>query len=163
MHSCNDCSYTSNRMYNLKVHIKNKHENHATPKMPVQQNEMQNNRAPVTMSIGENVEPATTSVFVGNNVPTAPTTMYTQPIQIGSNESGGVEVYQDHSYLQNQNNTSVISKEDYDHALDCINGWKNAHDSWKNAHDNLARSNQTGLVENRNWQMAHQKEVEEKH
>ena len=86
--------------------------------------------------------------------------MYTEPTQIGSNESGGVEVYQDHSYLQNQNNTSFISKEDYDHALDCINGWKNAHDSWKNAHDNLAR---TGLVENRNWQMAHQKEVEEKH
>ena len=78
--------------------------------------------------------------------------MYTQPIQIGSNESGGVEVYQDHSYLQNQNNTSVISKEDYDHAPDCINGWKNAH-------DNLAR---TGLVENRNWQMPHQKEAEEK-
>ena len=64
-------------------------------------------------------------------------------------------MYQDHS-SSNQNNTSVISKEDYDQALDCIN-------SWKNAHDNLARSNQTGLVKNRNWQMAHQKEVEEKH
>ena len=89
MHSCNECSYTSNRMYNLKVHIKNKHENN--------KNEMQNNRAPVTMSIGGNVGRAPTSVFVGNNGPTAPTTMYTQPRQIGSNESGGVEVYQEHS------------------------------------------------------------------
>ena len=93
MHSCNDCSYTSKRMYNLKVHIKNKHENN--------KNEMQNNRAPVTMSIGENVEHAPTSVFVGNNAPTAPTTMYTEPTQ--------------------------ISKEDYNYALVCINGWKNAH------------------------------------
>ena len=54
------------------------------------------------MSVGENVGRAPTSVFVGNNGPTTPTTMYTQPIQIGSNESGGVEVYQDHSYLQSK-------------------------------------------------------------
>ena len=53
---------------------------------------MQNNRAPVTMSIGENVGRAPTTKYVGNDVPTAPTTMYTQPIQIGSNESGGDEV-----------------------------------------------------------------------
>ena len=46
--------------------------------------------------------------------------MYTQPTQFGSNESAQVEVYQDHS-SSNQNNTSVISKEDYDHALNCIN------------------------------------------
>ena len=70
--------------------------------LTVDYNVIQNNRAPVTMSIGENVGRAPTSVFVGNNGPTAPTTMYTQPRQIGSNESGGVEVYQDHSYLQNQ-------------------------------------------------------------
>ena len=56
-------------------------------------------------------------------------------------------MYQDHS-SSNQNNTSVISKEADNQALDSIN-------SWKNAHDNLARFNQTRLVENRNWQMAH--------
>ena len=64
---------------------------------------MQNNRAPVTMSIGENVECAPTSVFIGNN---APTTIYAQPTQIGSSESGQVEVYQYHS-SSNKNNTSV--------------------------------------------------------
>ena len=82
-------------------------------------------RAPTTMYGGENVEHTPNSVFVGN------------------------DVYQDQS-SSNQNNTSGISQEAYNHALDCIN-------SWKNAHDNLARSNQTGLVENRNWQMSHQK------
>jgi len=62
---------------------------------------MQTNRAPVTMSIGENVGRAPTSVFVGNDAPKAPTTLYTEPTQ--------------------------ISKEDYNYALICINGWKNAH------------------------------------
>ena len=38
--------------------------------------EMQTNRAPVTLSIGDNVGRAPTSVFVGNDAPTAPTTMY---------------------------------------------------------------------------------------
>jgi len=46
--------------------------------------EMQTNRAPVTMSIGDNVGRAPTSVFVGNDAPTAPTSMYTGPIQIGT-------------------------------------------------------------------------------
>ena len=36
------------------------------------------------MSIGENVGRAPTGVFVGNNGSTAPTTMYTEPTQIGT-------------------------------------------------------------------------------
>ena len=59
VHACNYCSYTSTRTYNLKVHIRNKHENN--------NNGVESIRAPVTMSIGENVEPAPTTVFVGNN------------------------------------------------------------------------------------------------
>ena len=58
--------------------------------------EMQTNRAPVTMSIGDNVGRAPTSVFVGNDAPTAPTSMYTEPIQIGTGPPKHVsmELYQ---------------------------------------------------------------------
>ena len=58
--------------------------------------EMQTNRAPVTMSIGDNVGRAPTSVFVGNDVPTAPTSMYTGPIQIGTGppKHVSIELYQ---------------------------------------------------------------------
>ena len=73
LHNCNYCDYTSSVKSNLRRHIKNKHENHATTTFSVQQNQMQTNRAPVTMSIGDNVGRAPTSVFVGNDAPTAPT------------------------------------------------------------------------------------------
>ena len=81
------------------------------------------------MFVGENGRHSPTSTFIGNDAPTAPTTIYTQPTQFGSNESAQVEVYQDHS-SSNQINTSGIFKEDYNQALDCINSWKNAYDSW---------------------------------
>ena len=93
LHNCNYCDHTTTVKSNLRRHIKNKHQQNI--------NEVQNNRAPVTMSIGENVGRPPTSVFVGNDAPKAPTTMYTEPTH--------------------------ISKEHYNHALICINGWKNAH------------------------------------
>ena len=98
LHNCNYCDHTTTVKSNLRRHIKNKHQhtNHATPKMSVQQNQMQTNRAPVTMSIGDNVGRAPTSVFVGNDAPTAPTSMYTEPIQIGTRPPKHVsmELYQ---------------------------------------------------------------------
>ena len=48
VHSCNYCSYQSDRLYNLKVHHKNKHGNQpyrATTKMSV------GSKAPTTVSI----------------------------------------------------------------------------------------------------------------
>ena len=69
VYECNYCSHTTTRKYNLQVHIRNKHENN--------NNGVESIRAPVTMSIGENVEPAPTTVFVGNNQSNvAPTTQY---------------------------------------------------------------------------------------
>ena len=64
--------------------------------MSVQQNQMQTNRAPVTMSIGDNVGRASTTMYVGQNVERAPTTMYTEPIQIGTGPPKHVsmELYQ---------------------------------------------------------------------
>ena len=50
-HKCSYCDYQSPYKGNLKTHIKNKHKNHATETVSVQQNEMQNNRGPVIMSI----------------------------------------------------------------------------------------------------------------
>ena len=96
LHNCNYCYYTSSVKSNLRRHIKNKHENHATATFSVKQNQMQTNRAPVTMSIGDNVGRAPTSVFVGNDAPTAPTSMYTGPIQIGTGPPKHVsmELYQ---------------------------------------------------------------------
>ena len=55
MHQCGHCTFKSNRKYNLKIHEQRNHTNltnHATPKMSIHQNEMQTNRAPLTMSIG---------------------------------------------------------------------------------------------------------------
>ena len=49
IHSCNHCNYTSDRLYNLKVHVRNMHGNN--------KNEMYNNSAPNIASIGNNVHP----------------------------------------------------------------------------------------------------------
>ena len=97
-YNCSHCNYVSDRKWTIKDHEKRMHNHHGSN---VEQNEIQNNRAPVTMSIGENVGRPPTSVFVGNDAPKAHTTMYTEPTH--------------------------ISKEHYNHALICINGWKNAH------------------------------------
>ena len=34
LHKCNKCEYQSNRRYNLKVHLKNKHEDYILPTYP---------------------------------------------------------------------------------------------------------------------------------
>ena len=44
------------------------------------------------MSVGENVGCAPTSVFVGNNAPTAPITIYAQPTQIGTGRPKHVSI-----------------------------------------------------------------------
>merc|ERR1712215_3983 len=59
LHNCTYCDYSTTVKPNLSRHIKNKHEHN--------KNEMENNRAPVTMSIGESVERPPTSVFVGDD------------------------------------------------------------------------------------------------
>ena len=46
IHECNYCNYQSHYKGNLKTHMKNKHQQNI--------NEMENKRAPVTMSVGEN-------------------------------------------------------------------------------------------------------------
>ena len=73
MHSCNYCNYTSDRMYNLKVHIQNKHGNN--------KNVTYNTGAPGS---------------IPNNGP--PTTINAHPMQLGSgnirtNESGPLQLY----------------------------------------------------------------------
>ena len=142
MHSCNYCNYTSDRMYNLKVHVRNKHENNKN----------------VTYSTG-----VPSSMYVGDNGGRAPTTIHAQPTQFGSGnirtneptshcESGPAQVY--------NSTPNTVSIEEYNKATE------NAH-GWKNAYDNLNK--QTGLgisidevhkraVEAiRNWDIALQK------
>ena len=154
MHNCNYCDHTTTVKSNLRRHIKNKHENHATPKISfikkyncsrcnyasdrkwtvkdherrvhnnvnvtnqsnefpttfsVQQNQMQTNRAPVTMSIGDNVGRAPTTMYVGQNVERAPTTMYTEPIQIGTGPP------------------KHVSMELYQKAVNAISNWVKVH------------------------------------
>jgi len=99
LHNCNYCDHTTTVKSNLRRHIKNKHENHATPKMSVQQNQMQTNRAPVTMSIGDNV----------GRAPTAPTTMYAEPIKIGTGPP------------------KHVSMELYQKAVNAISNWVKVH------------------------------------
>ena len=66
LHNCTYCDYSTTVKPNLSRHIKNKHEHN--------KNEMENNRAPVTMSIGESVELQPTSVFVGDDTLKEPLT-----------------------------------------------------------------------------------------
>ena len=69
MYECNHCNYKSTRMWCINRHALNKHGKN--------NNGVESNRAPVTMSIGENVEPAPTTVFgEGNQSNGAPTTQY---------------------------------------------------------------------------------------
>ena len=58
VYECNYCSHTTTRKYNLQVHIRNKHENN--------NNGVESIRAPITMSIGENVEPDRYEEISGN-------------------------------------------------------------------------------------------------
>ena len=68
VHSCNYCSYQSDRLYNLKVHHKNKHGN-----QPYQ--------ATTKMSVGPNGSKAPTTVLIpplyGNGVQAAATHQHT--------------------------------------------------------------------------------------
>ena len=68
MFKCKHCPHQTEYKQNLNRHEKTHHGSN------VEQNEIQNNRAPVTMSIGENVGCPPTSVFVGNDAPKAPST-----------------------------------------------------------------------------------------
>ena len=66
LHNCTYCDYSTTVKPNLRRHIKNKHEHN--------KNEIENNRGPVTMSIGESVELQPTSVFVGDDTLKEPLT-----------------------------------------------------------------------------------------
>ena len=101
MHSCNYCNYTSDRMYNLKVHIQNKHGNNKN----------------VTYSTG-----ASNTANIPHNGPRAPTTINAHPTQLGSGnirtneptlhcESGPAQVY--HS------TSSTVPIEEYNKATEC--------------------------------------------
>ena len=80
-YNCSHCNYVSDRKWTIKDHEKRMHKDETETNYV-----MQNNRAPVTMYVGENGRRAPTSVFIGTD---APTTIYTQPTQFGR-----AEVYQ---------------------------------------------------------------------
>ena len=98
MFKCNQCAFQGDYKQNLKRHERNMHGN--------------NNTAPTTMYVGDNnpstkngsnvqqnvIHPprAPTTMYVGQNVERAPTTMYTEPIQIGTGPPKHVsmELYQ---------------------------------------------------------------------
>ena len=67
---------------------------------------MQTNRAPVTMSVGENVEHAPTT---GNDAPSAPTTKYAHPTQIGTGRPNHVSI------------------DLYNKAIEAIGNWDRVH------------------------------------
>ena len=110
MHSCNYCNYTSDRMYNLKVHVRNKHENNKN----------------VTYSSG------VPSSFQGSSA--QPTTISAHPTQLGSGirtneptshcESGPSQVY--------NSPANTVSIEEYNKATDSAHGWKSAYDNLNN-------------------------------
>ena len=60
IHSCNHCNYTSDRLYNLKVHVRNKHENNKN----------------VTYSSG-----VPSTIYVGNDDAKALTSIHSPPTQ----------------------------------------------------------------------------------
>ena len=111
MFKCNYCPYNVDYKQNLKRHLKI--------------HEKQTNRAPVTMSVGQNVERTPTSVFVGNNGPTAPTTMYTQPTQIQSGFGSVV------------NSTTHIPIEKHNEVVGIAHGWKKECEKMQEAYQLL--------------------------
>ena len=123
MFKCNQCAFQGDYKQNLKRHERNMHGNNTAPTTMyvddnnpptkigsnVQQNQMQTNRAPVTMSIGDNVGRAPTTMYVGQNVERAPTTMYTEPIQNGTGPP------------------THVSMELYQKAVNAISNWAKVH------------------------------------
>ena len=116
-YNCSRCNYGSDRKWTSKDHERRVHNNvnvtNQSNEFPttfsVQQNQMQTNRAPVTMSIGDNVGRATTTMYVGQNVERAPTSMYTEPIQTGT----GAPTH--------------VSMELYQKAVNAISNWSKVH------------------------------------
>ena len=116
LHNCTYCDYSTTVKPNLSRHIKNKHEHN--------KNEMENNRAPVTMSIGESVELQPTSVFVGDDTLKEPLTeIKEQSTQIEIKEQstqiglGSVVNSTTHIPIEKYN-------EDCNKVVGIANGWK---------------------------------------
>ena len=135
-------------MYNLKVHVRNKHENN--------KNQTYNNSAP-------------SALHVGDNGRRAPTTIHAQPTQFGSGimrtndptlhcESGPAQVY--------DSTPKTVPNEEYNKATENARGWNNAH-------VNLNNQTGSGVISAeevhkhaseaiRNWDIALQQENEKK-
>ena len=110
IHSCNYCNYTSDRLYNLKVHVRNKHENNKN----------------VTYSSG-------VPSSIQSSAP--PTTINAHPMQLGSgniitNErTSHCEL--DSSQVYNSS-AKTVSIEEYNKANESAHGWKSAYDNLNN-------------------------------
>ena len=146
MYKCKYCHVQSEYKYNIDRHEKSKHGNN--------KNEMYNNSAPNTASIG-------------NNGPRAHTTINAHPTQLGSGnirtneptlhcESGPAEVY--------NSSSSTVPIEDYNKATESAHGWKNAHDNLyiqTGSGISVEEVHKRGQEAIRNWDIALQKENEE--
>ena len=160
MYECNHCNYKSARMWCINRHALNKHGKN--------NNGVESNRAPVTMSIGKNVESAPTTVFgEGNQSNGAPTTQY--GIQPTSHyESTSAEIYP----------LNTVTMEEHNNVVEIANGWKtaceNLQHSWKNECEKLNNQIKSGVFTHEDidkelinavtpWEIAHKKDAEEKH
>ena len=122
MFACEYCKYGSIHKHNVTRHEKRHHANHATTTFSVQQNQMQTNRAPVTMSIGDNVERAPTSMYVGQNVERAPTTMY-----VGQNVERAPTSMHTEAIQIGTGPPKHVSMELYQKAVNAISNWVKVH------------------------------------
>ena len=135
IHSCNHCNYTSDRLYNLKVHVRNKHGDN--------KNEMYNNSAPNIASIANNAHPNS-----GNIITNEPTLQC---------ESGPSQVY--------NSSVKTVSIEEYNKANESAHGWKSAYDNLYNqtgsgifTQGDVDEVHKRGVEAIRNWEIAVEKE-----
>ena len=142
IHSCKYCNYTSDRMYNLKVHVRNKHENN--------KNVMYSTGVPSSMYVGDN----------GGRAPTIITSEFGSGIRTNEPtlqcESGSAEVY--------NSSSSTVPIEDYNKSTECAHGWKNAYDNLYNqtgSGNSVEEVHKRGVEAIRNLGIALQKENEE--
>ena len=125
LHNCTYCDYSTTVKPNLRRHIKNKHEHN--------KNEIENNRGPVTMSIGESVELQPTSVFVGDDT-------LKEPLTEIKEQSTQIEIKEQSTQIglgSVVNSTTHIPIEKHNEVVGIAHGWKKECEKMQEAYQLL--------------------------
>ena len=130
IHNCNYCNYTSDRLYNLKVHVRNKHGNN--------KNEMYvgNNAPPPTI----NAHPRSGNIITNEHTSRCeldPSQVYNPPAKTVSIEEYNKANESAHGWksaydnLYNQTGSGINLEEVHKRGVEAIRNWEIAHQKEK--------------------------------